>query len=61
MAATKTKRAATKINQFVMRLTDERLQRLKDMVAWSGYDVKRTAVVERAIDELHERMRKAKR
>ena len=53
MAAPKTKRVKVKINQVVLRLSNPMMVKIADLIRWSGFDIKKTAIVEKAINELH--------
>ena len=54
-------RPITKTNQLVLRLTDKTIQQLREIVASSTFATTRVAVIERAITDLHERVKKGPR
>lgn len=56
MARTYAQRPVTKPNQLVLRLSNDHMRKIHEIIGMSGFDLKRTAAVERAIDELHEKM-----
>lgn len=52
------KKKPTKSHQLVLRVSDAMMSKIEDLIRWSGFDIKRTAIIERAITELHESIRK---
>lgn len=54
-------RPVTKTNQLVLRLTDETVRQLKEIVASSPFRTSRVAVIEHLIYAAHGKVKKEKR